>query len=169
MGLAKEDWSTIMKEYRTRVESDLFIGATMNLKTIFYATDFGSSSRQAFQIASSLAHDYGARLVVFHAVMSPAAAVYRDLVVHGEFDGSFEGIRKELQKIKPPDRAIRVEHRLQEGEPATEILKLAKELNPDLIVMGTHGRPGAGKLMGSVAEKVVREAPCPVLTVKVPG
>jgi len=140
----------------------------MHLKTILHPTDFGSSSRQAFQIASSLAHDYGARLVVFHAAMSPAAAMYREIVVHGEFDGTFEGIRKELQRIVPEDSAIPVEHRLQEGDPATEILKQAKELNADLIIMGTHGRSGAGKLMGSVAEKVVRTSSCPVLTVKVP-
>lgn len=141
----------------------------MNLRTILHPTDFGSSSQQAFQIASSLAHDYGARLVIFHAVMSPAAAMYREIVVHGEFDGTFEGIRRELEKIVPEDSAVRVEHRLQEGDPATEILKQAKELNADLIIMGTHGRSGAGKLMGSVAEKVVRTSTCPVLTIKVPG
>jgi len=141
----------------------------MNLKTILHPTDFGSSSQQAFQIAASLAHDYSARLVVFHAVMSPAAAMYREIVRHGEFDGTFEGIRKELQKIIPKNSAIRIEHRLQEGDPATEILKQAEELNADLIIMGTHGRPGAGKLMGSVAEKVVRTSACPVLTIKVPG
>src|SRR5262249_11373409 len=111
----------------------------MNLKTILHPTDFGSSSHQAFQIASSLAHDYGARLVVFHSVMSPSAAMYREIVMQGEFDGTFEGIRRELQKNVPEDPAIRVEHRLQEGDPATEILKQAKELNADLIIMGTHG------------------------------
>ena len=141
----------------------------MKLKTILHPTDFGPSSRQSFQIASSLAHDYGARLVVMHAVMSPAAVVYREIVMQGDFDGTFEGVRKELQKIVPEDSAIAVEHRLQEGAPATEILKLSKELNADLIIMGTHGRTGAGKLMGSVAEKVVRTSSCPVLTVKVPS
>jgi len=77
--------------------------------------------------------------------------------------------RRELQKIVPKDSTIPVEHRFQEGDPATEILKRAKELNADLIVMGTHGRSGAGKLMGSVAEKVVRTSICPVLTIKIPG
>jgi nucleotide-binding universal stress UspA family protein len=62
-----------------------------------------------------------------------------------------------------------VEHHLKEGDPAAEILRLAQEARVDLIVMGMHGRTGLGRLlMGSVAERVVRQAPCPVLTVKVP-
>jgi nucleotide-binding universal stress UspA family protein len=62
---------------------------------------------------------------------------------------------------------IRVEHHLREGDPATEILALAQEIGCDLIVIGTHGRTGVGRLlMGSVAEAVLRRAPCPVLTVK---
>jgi len=56
-----------------------------------------------------------------------------------------------------------------EGDVATEILRLAQETGSDLIVMGTHGRTGLARLlMGSVAEQVVRKAPCPVLTVKTP-
>jgi nucleotide-binding universal stress UspA family protein len=58
---------------------------------------------------------------------------------------------------------------LQEGDPATEILRIAQECKCDLIVMGTHGRTGVARLlMGSVAEHVVRKAECPVLVVKTP-
>jgi len=60
-----------------------------------------------------------------------------------------------------------VEHRLGEGDPATVILEVAEETGAGLIVMGTHGRTGLGRLvMGSVAEQVLRTAPCPVLTVR---
>jgi nucleotide-binding universal stress UspA family protein len=62
-----------------------------------------------------------------------------------------------------------VERRLVIGDPALEILDEAQESKVDLIVMGTHGRSGLGRLlMGSVAESVVRKAACPVLTVKAP-
>jgi nucleotide-binding universal stress UspA family protein len=62
-----------------------------------------------------------------------------------------------------------LEHRLVEGDAATVILQVATEIKCDLIVMGTHGRTGLSRLlMGSVAEQVVRNASCPVLTVKTP-
>jgi nucleotide-binding universal stress UspA family protein len=62
-----------------------------------------------------------------------------------------------------------VERRLEEGLAVTEVLRVAQEVNADLIVMGTHGRTGLARLlMGSVAEQVLRKALCPVLTVKTP-
>jgi nucleotide-binding universal stress UspA family protein len=65
---------------------------------------------------------------------------------------------------------VRVEHRLVAGDPGAEILRAAREEPCDLIVMGTHGRTGLGRvLLGSVAEQVVRRAPCPALTVKAPA
>jgi len=64
---------------------------------------------------------------------------------------------------------LRVELVMEQGSPFLEIIRYAKDHDIDLIVMGTHGRgPIAHMLMGSVAEKVVRRAPCPVLTVKHP-
>jgi nucleotide-binding universal stress UspA family protein len=74
-----------------------------------------------------------------------------------------------LGKIQSPDPKVHVEHRLAEGEPDETILRVARESNCDLIVMGTHGRTGLRRaLMGSVAEQVVRLATCPVLTVNSP-
>jgi nucleotide-binding universal stress UspA family protein len=65
---------------------------------------------------------------------------------------------------------VPVEHQLLfVGDPAAEILRVAQAVKADLIVLGTHGRTGLGRLlMGSVAEQVVRRAPCPVVTVKAP-
>jgi nucleotide-binding universal stress UspA family protein len=64
---------------------------------------------------------------------------------------------------------VQLEYRLGTGDPATEILRLAGETKCDLIVMGTHGRTGLTRLvLGSVAEEVLRQAPCPVLAVKTP-
>ena len=71
--------------------------------------------------------------------------------------------------MQAPDAQIVVEHRLEEGNPVAEILRVARETHCDLIVMGTHGRTGlAHLLMGSVAEQVVRKAGCHVLVVKTP-
>ena len=62
-----------------------------------------------------------------------------------------------------------MEYRVQDGDPVVEILEVTREAPCDLIVMGTHGRTGLGRLlMGSVAEQVLRRASCPVLTVRTP-
>jgi nucleotide-binding universal stress UspA family protein len=142
------------------------------IRTILHPTDFSAHSEYAFRLASSLARDYGARLIVLHVFERP-------LFIHGGVmtappeppppEEQRHAIREQLQRIKPPDPAVSVEHVLEEGDPATGILQVAQERSCDLIVMGSHGRTGLGRLfMGSVAEKVVRKAPCPVLTVKLP-
>jgi len=78
-------------------------------------------------------------------------------------------LRQELRQIQARDPQICVKHLLIEGDVAAAILQEAREMNYDAIVMGTHGRTGVNRLlMGSVAEAVVREAPCPVVTVKTP-
>jgi universal stress protein A len=80
-----------------------------------------------------------------------------------------QAVQEKLHRIKPPDPAICVEHLLEEGDPATAILQVAQERQCELIVLGSHGRTGLGRLlMGSVAEQIVRKAPCPVLTVRMP-
>jgi nucleotide-binding universal stress UspA family protein len=136
------------------------------IQTILHPTDFSPSSVVAFPLACALARDYGGRLVVLQVVLSPSAAAYRDMVVRGEF--SYQRLRAELEQVRPPDPAIPVEHLLLEGDATTEILRAARESPADLVVMGTHGRVGLGRLMGSVAEKVVRQASCPGLTVRAP-
>jgi nucleotide-binding universal stress UspA family protein len=80
-----------------------------------------------------------------------------------------EEMSAELNRLKAPDSQIQVEHLLEQGDPATQILRIAQETGCDLVVMGTHGRTGLDRLiMGSVAEEVVRRASCPVVTVKAP-
>jgi nucleotide-binding universal stress UspA family protein len=77
--------------------------------------------------------------------------------------------RDQLEQIRPANPAIPVIHVLLEGDAATEIVRYAREAGVDRIVMGTHGRTGTERLlMGSVAEKVLRDAPCSVLVVKLP-
>jgi nucleotide-binding universal stress UspA family protein len=77
--------------------------------------------------------------------------------------------RSQLEQIRPVNPGIPVQHVFLIGDPAGEIVRYAADRGIDLIVMGTHGRTGLERLlMGSVAEKVMREAPCSVLVVKLP-
>jgi quercetin dioxygenase-like cupin family protein len=82
---------------------------------------------------------------------------------------SQESLKGRFAWPQPTDPAVRVEHRVAEGDAPAEILSLAQALPCDLIVMGTHGRTGLSRLLaGSVAEEVLRKAACPVLAVKTP-
>jgi nucleotide-binding universal stress UspA family protein len=131
------------------------------LRNILVPVDWSEPSKHAFQLAESLARGEGAQLVVLYVVPSPA-------VMYGPPPESYlEHMREELCRLKPSDPKTPVHHLLAEGEPATTILRAARENRCQLIVMGTHGRTGLSRLlMGSVAEEVVRKAPCPVLTLK---
>jgi nucleotide-binding universal stress UspA family protein len=133
------------------------------IKTILVATDFSPMSEHALRFGGALARDYGARLIAVH-VVQPPVAVYAETAVFVE-EPDFSSAQESLQALRVP--GVDVEYRLMEGDPAATIVQVASELHCDLIVMGTHGRAGVVRvLMGSVAEDVLRKAPCPVLTVK---
>ena len=138
------------------------------IQTILHPTDFSEYSDYAFRFACSLARDHGARVVVLHVAPPPAAVPIDGMPVTAPAPGLYkEHLEQRLHEIRPSDPNVPVEYRLEEGFPATEILRIANEIHADLIVLGTHGRTGLGRLlMGSVAEQVVRKATCPVLTVK---
>jgi nucleotide-binding universal stress UspA family protein len=140
--------------------------AMLPIHTILHPTDFSDRSEHAFRVACALARDYDARLVVLHVDNLPLA-LYGDALAMPRPDDYQDRLREQLNDLRAP--GVEVEHRLNEGNPVTEILGAAEEVNADLVVMGTHGRTGLGRLlMGSVAEQVLRQAPCPVLTVRAP-
>src|SRR5262249_48385290 len=126
-------------------------------------------SAAAFDYACDLARDYDARLIVLHAV-GPIVPVAADgMIVSPPLDELREIARKQLDAIRPANPALRVERAARAGPSRQAILEAAAEFRADLIVMGTHGRTGFRRLvLGSVTEEVLRKAPCPVLTVKVP-
>lgn len=141
------------------------------IKTILHPTDFSEQSAYAFQMACSLARDHGAALIIVHVVELHVLIYANGVVVlpPDAYGPPKEELLARLHQLLPRDPKVRVEHRLTEGEAASEILRLADETKCELVVMGTHGRTGLGRfLMGSVAEQVVRKAACPVLTVKTP-
>lgn len=138
------------------------------MEKILYPTDFSADARPAFETACALASEGRGRLVVLHVERPPLTTLGGTTGVPplpNEYDR--ETVWEELKDIQPARAGIAVEHRLEYGDPAAVILKVAQEIGADLIVMGTHGRTGLRRLlMGSVAERVVRKAPCPVLMVR---
>ena len=144
----------------------------MSFTRILFPTDFSETAEHALDYVRDLAERHGARVHLLHVVRDPksqawageaAGIVIPDLLQ--TWTAEAEGRMRELSLngIRT-DRAVRV------GHPFGEIIRYARDNGIDLIVMGTHGRgPVEHMLLGSVAEKVVRKAPCPVLTVRKPG
>lgn len=136
------------------------------IHTILYPTDFSESCLVAFDLACALARDYEAVLVVAH-VEPPPLALPTDGVALPPILVESGALLASLEQIRPADPRVAVRHRLLTGDAADAILEAAAEEKADLIVMGTHGRGGLSRmLLGSVAEHVLRRAPCPVLTVR---
>ncbi len=148
------------------------------LKTILLPTDFSECSMRALALCGSLARDRYARLILLHVVPradpnaaagEPAAAAQTerrlwDLQTYGR------EMADRLHRLDVPAVPCGVERLVEEGDPASVILRKAEETACDLIVMGTHGRTGElRRVMGSVAETVTRQAYCPVLTVALPA
>lgn len=141
-----------------------------SIKTILHPTDFSDPAQNSFQFACALASDMKARLIAFHVVPHTSALV-DDLIDYTSPDHELKAWSslRDLQQTAQDGYGLEIDIDLSEGDPATEILKTAGQRQCDLIVLGTHGRTGLRHLlMGSVAERVVRKAPCPVLTARSP-
>lgn len=141
----------------------------MPIHTILHPTDFSPQAETAFNLACALARDYGARLIVMH-VWEPPPVIYGDGYIPTPMPDTSEIFRSKLENLRAADPTLPLERRFLEGSPVAEILREARQTPADLIVMGTHGWGGLSRLfMGSVAEGVLRKAPCPVMTVKTPA
>ena len=131
---------------------------------ILVATDFSAPSEAALVYGRALADKFDAALHLIYV----ADNLFLHAVVSDGRSLDDVATRRLQDRLTEADRlrgAVAVVE--QSNEPASEILRYAKSANIDLIVMGTHGRTGLGRIvLGSVAEAVVRAAPCPVLTVR---
>jgi nucleotide-binding universal stress UspA family protein len=135
----------------------------LGIRTILHPTDFSPLARRAFEVACSLAQDYKARLVLLHVHEPP---VPMGELVPTETPDVRDYLLRELNSLETP-ADVTVDRQLEIGAVVEGILFVAGERKCDLIVIGTHGRGGLGRvLLGSVAESVLRKAPCMVLTVK---
>lgn len=136
------------------------------LGTILHPTDFSEHSEFAFRLACALARDYNARLILLH-VTPPPMVVYGGGAVPPDPWPSSAEAKAKLRELEGHAHHVRVESQVMEGDPVDMILRAAEETHSDVIVMGTHGRTALARLLlGSVAELVLRKAPCPVLTAK---
>lgn len=130
---------------------------------ILVPTDFSTASDAALPHAEALARQKSASLLILH-VEEPPLAYGGGELYYGLPDPNSERILKMLEDVRPTDQTVAFTHRLTMGDPAGEIVRIAAEEGVEMIVLGTHGRSGMTRmLMGSVAETVVRRAPCPVL------
>lgn len=135
----------------------------MTTRTILAPTDFSSASAEALPHAEALARQSGARLLLVHVEEPPMAYGGGELSSVIPMPDSAR-IAASLEGVALGDASIPVTRRLAMGDPAAEICRIAAEEKAELIVLGTHGRSGMHRLlMGSVAESVLRHAPCPVL------
>lgn len=141
------------------------------MRKIVVATDFSAASRRAFAAALDLARRDGARLVVLHVMMPPSPFAGDDLPgswLDLEARARRDAERRLAAAVSQAERSgIATAGTLVKGVPAEVIVRVARREGADLIVIGTHGRSGLGRLfMGSVAARVLGTATCPVLTVR---
>jgi nucleotide-binding universal stress UspA family protein len=150
----------------------------VNIQNILVPTDFSDFSRYALNYAVGFAQAFKAKITLIHVTPERELDSIRQVSTYFE-PGQLENLlkeresedRKQLEEFIPAElkKGITVETIHKVGIPFLDIIKTAKQRGMDLIVIATHGRSGLSHMLfGSVAEKVVRQAPCPVLSIRHP-
>ncbi|MBI3246639.1 MAG: universal stress protein [Deltaproteobacteria bacterium] len=147
----------------------------MNISTIVVPSDFSEHAAYAFTWALELASRWNAKIILFHAAPMLSSLVYPESMyvvdlARMEQEGLAEA-EKQLNAAaaKKGTSPVVVETKVVMGEAVREICAAAEQAHADLIVMGSHGRTGlAHVFLGSVAERVIRHASCPVLVARLP-
>jgi nucleotide-binding universal stress UspA family protein len=148
---------------------------SMEIHHILSPTDFSEHAKQAVTAAFELAQTFGAKLTVLHVVEPPSYLIDSHASAHHGpllLKAIEEQARRELDSLlsQSPGAQVEIARRVMVGVPYQRITETAATEQVDLIVMATHGRTGLRHLvLGSVAERVVRLASCPVLTIRPPG
>jgi nucleotide-binding universal stress UspA family protein len=143
------------------------VHSQISLKNILYATDFSRYSDAALPFALSIARKYGSTIFAVHIVsLLPFPSSSPTQAVQALAAQAVREARESMQRIGARCKEVPHETLIRRGEIWTELSKIVKEKEIDMVVCGTHGRTGVNKvLLGSVAENIYRHAPCPVLTV----
>ena len=149
--------------------------ATKLFHRIVVPTDFSDCAEEAWALAQRVAEALQSEVVLVHVFIEPPSygdpmAVPPDKAWEA-FEKGRQWVAEALDKIaaKAKDKGLTVRPLMRTGAPAQEIVDLATAEHADLVIMGTHGRGGVRRvLLGSVADRVIRLAPCPVLTVRTP-
>jgi nucleotide-binding universal stress UspA family protein len=138
---------------------------------ILVPVDFSDCSLEALEYAIQAAREFAASVTILHVIEPASYGLDFTLVHAGDAQKTMDVLGKRLGEFTAlvKGQGIAAQHRLQSGAPGKAIPDVAQAVEADLIVMGTHGRRGFSHLVsGSVAEAVLRDAPCPVLTIKSP-
>ena len=145
----------------------------IKLNRILVPSDFSENARCALEYGCAFCEQFGAELHLLHVLQDLVAMVPEPGLAFpppGDYmDELRESAEKGLEELLDESReqGKTIVRATRQGPPFLEIVRYAKECDIDLIVLATHGRTGlAHMLLGSVAEKVVRKSPCPVLTVR---
>ncbi len=146
----------------------------INLKKILCPIDHSDCSKEALKYAVSFAMKDEATLYLLHVIDIRTFDESLDMIAKrpSPDDETIKQLKIKLLECVPGEISsdMQIEAIIVQGIPFAEIINIAKEKEIDLLVMGTHGRTGIAHIMlGSVSEKVVRKAPCPVLTVRQTG
>jgi universal stress protein A len=148
---------------------------SLRVKKILVPVDFSGESKKALKYAQAFAHQFGAGIILLHvveAVIYPGDLGYGSMVLPEVTETLQENGKTRLEMLAKEESAsgLKIRTRVRMGSAFNEITLAAKEENVDLIVIATHGYTGLKHVfLGSTAERVVRYAPCPVLTVRVRG
>ena len=148
----------------------------IEIRQILCPIDFSEASRRALDYAAAVARRFGSTITVFNVCPLVPATAYAPgtpiLPVTVPTPDDLQALLSSMQRFVGPETAALAPIRFEigEGNAASEIIDRAHAIPSDLIVMGTHGRSGVDRLLlGSVTERVLRKAPCPVLTVSPPA
>jgi nucleotide-binding universal stress UspA family protein len=144
--------------------------AAISIKNLLYATDFSATSEAALPYATAICRRFGSTLHMAHVLSDTSLLIMTGGLDYVGFETLYQDTQTMAQeRIKQiADRLGQIPYRtyLRHGEVWTNLSDIVANNRVDLIVVGTHGRGGLGKLvLGSVAEDILRHAPCPVLTV----
>ena len=145
----------------------------MTIHRILYATDFSSISEPAWDSAKQFARLFGAEVVLLHVVPPPPVLPTEGYFPPELYDELIQSARREAEAgfdrllASVAGSGINVRIHLEDGPPAQRILEVAAKEAADLLIVGTHGRTGLKHFfLGSVVERVIRHAHCPVLVVR---
>jgi len=143
------------------------------IQRILYATDFSPISEPAWDSAKQFGRLFGAEVVLLHVVQPPPVLLTEGYFPPERYDELIQSARREAEAgfdrllASVAGSGINVRIHLEDGPPAQRILEVAAKEAADLLIVGTHGRTGLSRaIFGSVADRLVRQAPCPVLTVQ---
>jgi nucleotide-binding universal stress UspA family protein len=145
----------------------LAIAKRVSFENILYATDFSSHSAAALPYALSIARKYGSKVFAVHVIsLSPFPNSAPTLALQAIAAQAVREAKAAIAHLEPRLKGVSHEAIIRKGELLEQLSAIIAEKRIDLIVAGTRGRTGVSKvLMGSIAEKIFRQAPCPVLTV----